>query len=100
MFRVNNFLALIAIMPFIIFGSISPMTGIQASAEKAADVSEEDKKVQVNNEREQFNECKNSDREVNDLNCNNILSYGVVCMPGFECKIENDQVPFEITRLP
>ena len=77
-------------MLFITFGSISTMTGIQASAEKATDVSEEDKKVQVNNEREQFNECENSDREVDDLNCNNILAYGVVCMPGFECKIENE----------
>jgi len=68
----------------------------QAMAENGE--KEENNKVQVNNERQQINKCENnSQNEGSDVECNNVIVYGVVCMPGSVCKIENDhQIPFEL----
>ena len=60
--------------------------------------SEEDPKGQVNTERQQINNCENnSENENSNVECNNVIVYGVVCMPGAVCKLENfDDVPFEL----
>ncbi len=63
-------------------------------AEKGAD-----NKTQVNTERQQINECEyKSVNEENKVECNNIVAYGVVCMPGDVCKLEKFDVPFEVVR--
>jgi len=67
----------------------------QAMAENGE--KEENNKVQVNNERQQINKCENnSQNEGSNVECNNVIVYGVVCMPGSVCKIENYDIPFEL----
>jgi hypothetical protein len=56
---------------------------------------EDDNNVQVNNEKQQMNKCKNnSEISGTKVECNNIIVYGVVCMPGSVCHIERFDVPF------
>jgi hypothetical protein len=52
----------------------------------------------VNTENQQINKCENNSQNgESDLECNNIVVYGVVCMPGAVCKLENhDDIPFEL----
>ncbi|TLX81814.1 MAG: hypothetical protein E6L04_10875 [Thaumarchaeota archaeon] len=56
---------------------------------------EQDHKGQVNTERQQINKCVKS-TPYKDLECNNVLAYGVVCLPGSVCKLENYDAPFEL----
>jgi hypothetical protein len=64
---------------------------------RAEEEESEDDKGQVNTERQQINKCENnSENEVSDVECNNVIVYGVVCMPGAVCTLENFDVPFEL----
>lgn len=61
------------------------------------DKNEEDEKNQLNTERQQINECENnSQNEESDLECNNIVVYGVVCMPGAQCVLDKYEIPFAL----
>jgi hypothetical protein len=61
------------------------------------DENKEDKKDQVNTERQQINKCENNSQNgESDLECNNIVVYGVVCMPGAQCILDKYEVPFEL----
>ncbi|HEY7696126.1 MAG TPA: hypothetical protein VH797_08535 [Nitrososphaeraceae archaeon] len=61
------------------------------------DNNKDDKKDQVNTERQQINKCENnSQNEESDIECNNIVVYGVVCMPGAQCILDKYEVPFEL----
>lgn len=52
---------------------------------------------QVNTERQQINKCENNSQNgESDLECNNIVVYGVVCMPGAQCILDKYEVPFEL----
>ena len=62
---------------------------------RAEDEKSEDDKGQVNTERQQINNCENNS-ENEDVECNNVIVYGVVCMPGAVCTLENFDVPFEL----
>ena len=62
---------------------------------RAEDEESEDDKGQVNTERQQINKCENNS-ENEDVECNNVIVYGVVCMPGAVCTLENFDVPFEL----
>ena len=62
---------------------------------RAEDEENEDDKGQVNTESQQSNKCENNS-ENEDLECNNVIVYGVVCMPGAVCTLENFDVPFEL----
>ena len=62
---------------------------------RAEDEESEDDKGQVNTERQQINKCENNS-ENEDVECNNVIVYGVVCMPGSVCTLENFDVPFEL----
>jgi hypothetical protein len=62
---------------------------------RAEDEKSEDDKGQVNTERQQINKCENNS-ENEDVECNNVIVYGVVCMPGAVCTLENFDVPFEL----
>jgi cytoskeletal protein RodZ len=67
----------------------------QARAENTE--KEENTKAQVNSERQQINKCdNNSQKEGKTVECNNVIVYGVVCMPGSVCKMENYDIPFEL----
>lgn len=55
-----------------------------------------DDKGQVNTERQQINNCKNNPENKFDVECNNVIVTGVVCMPGAVCKLDNFDVPFEL----
>jgi hypothetical protein len=80
----------ISIVSTVIFNGIQ-----QARAE--AGKNEQDNKAQVNSETQQINKCENkSQSEQSKLDCNNIIVYGVVCMPGSTCKLENYDIPFEL----
>lgn len=64
---------------------------------RAEDEENEDDKGQVNRESQQINKCENnSENEDSNVECNNVIVYGVVCMPGAVCKLENFDVPFEL----
>ena len=64
---------------------------------RAEDEESEDDKGQVNTERQQINKCEyNSENEDSSVECNNVIVYGVVCMPGAVCTLENFDVPFEL----
>lgn len=61
------------------------------------DENKEDQKDQVNTERQQINKCENNSQNgESDLECNNIVVYGVVCMPGAQCILDKYEVPFEL----
>ena len=74
--------------------STTLLSGIpQARAED--DENGHDNNVQVNNEKQQINKCKNnSEGSDTKVECNNLIVYGVVCMPGSVCQIERFDVPF------
>ena len=74
--------------------STTLLSGIpQARAED--DENGHDNNVQVNNEKQQINKCKNnSEGGDTKVECNNLIVYGVVCMPGSECSIVRFDVPF------
>ena len=55
-----------------------------------------DDKGQVNTERQQINNCENNPENKVDVECNNVIVTGVVCMPGAVCKLDNFDVPFEL----
>jgi hypothetical protein len=63
---------------------------------RAEDEESEDDKGQVNTERQQINNCENNPENEVDVECNNVIVTGVVCMPGAVCKLENFDVPFEL----
>jgi hypothetical protein len=73
--------------------STAMFNGIQQV--RAEDEESEDDKGQVNTERQQINKCENNS-ENEDVECNNVIVYGVVCMPGAVCTLENFDVPFEL----
>ncbi len=61
------------------------------------DNNKDDKKDQLNTERQQINKCENNSlNEESDIECNNIVVYGVVCMPGAQCILDKYEVPFEL----
>jgi hypothetical protein len=71
------------------------LNGIQQV--RAENEESEDDKGQVNTERQQINKCEyNSENEESNVECNNVIVYGVVCMPGAVCTLENFDVPFEL----
>jgi hypothetical protein len=48
-------------------------------------------------ENQQINKCENNSQNgASDLECNNIVVYGVVCMPGAQCVLDHFEVPFEL----
>jgi hypothetical protein len=48
-------------------------------------------------ENQQINKCENNSQNgESDLECNNIVVYGVVCMPGAQCVLDHFEVPFEL----
>src|SRR5437867_5212360 len=55
----------------------------------------QDDKAQVNTDRQQINKCVKS-TPYKDQECNNVLVYGVVCLPGSVCKLERFDAPFEL----
>ena len=63
---------------------------------RAEDEESEDDKGQVNTERQQINKCENNPENEVDVECNNVIVTGVVCMPGAVCKLDNFDVPFEL----
>ncbi|HEY7228637.1 MAG TPA: hypothetical protein VH481_10995 [Nitrososphaeraceae archaeon] len=85
-------LVLFALTVTLVFTTI--LSGMpQARAEN--DENGHDNNVQVNNEKQQINKCKiNSESSDNKVECNNIIVYGIVCMPGSQCHIERFDVPF------
>ena len=61
------------------------------------DENEKDDKGEVNTGNQQINKCENNSQNgESDLECNNIVVYGVVCLPGAQCVLDNFQVPFEL----
>ena len=78
----------ISLMSIVIFNGIQ-----QARAE--AGKNQQDNKTQLNTERQQINNCIKSTPYKN-LDCNNVLVYGVVCMPGSICKLERFDIPFDL----
>jgi hypothetical protein len=80
----------ISLVSTVIFNGIQ-----QARAEEGKN--EEDNKAEVNTGTHQINKCEiNSQNEQSNLDCNNIIVYGVVCMPGSVCKLEKFDIPFEL----
>jgi len=72
------------------------LNGIQEARAENAE-KEDSNKVQTNSESQQINKCQNdTQNEGSNVECNNVIVYGVVCMPGSVCKIENYDVPFEL----
>lgn len=64
---------------------------------RAEDEENEDDKGQVNTESQQINKCENnSENEDSNVECNNVIVYGVVCIPGAVCTSENSDIPFEL----
>jgi hypothetical protein len=77
-------------------GSTAIFSGFQ-QVRAEDDENKEDKKDQVNTERQQINKCENNSQNgESDLECNNIVVYGVVCMPGAQCILDKYEVPFEL----
>jgi hypothetical protein len=63
---------------------------------RAEDKESEDDQGQVNTERQQINKCETNPENEVDVECNNVIVTGVVCMPGAVCKLDNFDVPFEL----
>ena len=62
-----------------------------------AENDKEDDNTQVNTERKQINNCENNPQnQESTVECNNIVVYGVVCMPGAICNVESHDIPFEL----
>ena len=78
----------ISLMSIVLFNGIQ-----QARAE--AGKNQQDNKTQLNTPKQQINNCiKNTPYK--NLDCNNVLVYGVVCMPGSICKLERFDIPFDL----
>ena len=74
--------------------STAIFSGIQ---QVRAENDKEDDNTQVNTERKQINNCENnSQNQASTVECNNVIVYGVVCMPGAVCSVENSEIPFEL----
>ena len=57
----------------------------------------EDDENEKGEENQQINKCENNSKsEDSDLECNNIVVYGVVCLPGAQCVLDSFEVPFEL----
>ncbi|HET8848078.1 MAG TPA: hypothetical protein VF248_05825 [Nitrososphaeraceae archaeon] len=57
----------------------------------------EDDENEKEEENQQINKCENNSKsEDSDLECNNIVVYGVVCLPGAQCVLDSFEVPFEL----
>lgn len=57
----------------------------------------EDDENEQEEENQQINKCENNSKsEDSDLECNNIVVYGVVCLPGAQCVLDSFEVPFEL----
>ena len=57
----------------------------------------EDDENEKEEENQQINKCENNSKsEDSDLECNNIVVYGVVCLPGAQCLLDSFEVPFEL----
>jgi hypothetical protein len=57
----------------------------------------EDDENEDKSENQQINKCENnSENGDSDLECNNIVVYGVVCMPGAQCVLDHFEIPFEL----
>ena len=57
----------------------------------------DDDENEKDKENQQINKCENnSESEDSDLECNNIIVYGVVCLPGAQCVLDSFEVPFEL----
>ena len=78
----------ISLVSTVIFNGIQ-----QARAE--AGINEQDNKTQLNNERQQINNCVKNTPYKNQ-ECANVFVYGVVCMPGSVCKLEKFDIPYEL----
>jgi hypothetical protein len=75
--------------------STAVFSGIQQV--RADDDEKEDKKDEGYGENQQINKCENNSQNgESDLECNNIVVYGVVCMPGAQCVLDRFEVPFEL----
>ena len=61
-----------------------------------AENDKEDDNTQVNTERKQINNCENNSQNQERVECNNVVVYGVVCMPGAICRVERVDIPFEL----
>lgn len=62
-----------------------------------AENDKEDDNNQVNTEKKQINNCENnSQNQESTVECNNVVVYGVVCMPGATCSVERVDIPFEL----
>jgi hypothetical protein len=58
---------------------------------------EDDENEDKNTENQQINKCENNSQNgESDLECNNIVVYGAVCMPGAQCLLDHFEVPFEL----
>jgi hypothetical protein len=58
---------------------------------------EDDENEDKNTENQQINKCENNSQNgESDLECNNIIVYGAVCMPGAQCVLDHFEVPFEL----
>jgi len=80
----------ISLVSTVIFNGIQ-----QARAEEGKN--EQDNKAEANTGTQQINKCEiKSQNEQSNLDCNNIIVYGVVCMPGSVCKLEKFDIPFEL----
>jgi hypothetical protein len=74
--------------------STAIFSGIQ---QVRAENDKEDDNTQVNTERKQVNNCENnSQNQEGTVQCNNVVVYGVVCMPGATCNVERVDIPFEL----
>ena len=74
--------------------STAIFSGIQ---QVRADSDKKDDNKQVNTEKKQINNCENnSQNQASTVECNNVIVYGVVCLPGAVCSVENSAIPFEL----
>ncbi|MGB8027989.1 MAG: hypothetical protein WCE95_10335 [Nitrososphaeraceae archaeon] len=72
-------------------------TAIFSGVQQVRAENDKEDNTQVNTERKQINNCKNNPQnQESTVECNNIVVYGVVCMPGATCSIERLDIPFEL----
>ncbi|MGI8720459.1 MAG: hypothetical protein ACR2KF_08055 [Nitrososphaeraceae archaeon] len=91
--QVNMAVILISALTLILV-STAIFSGIQ---QVRAEKDKQEDNTQVNTERKQTNNCENnSQNQESTVECNNIIVYGVVCMPGATCSVESLDIPFEL----
>ncbi|HSA72533.1 MAG TPA: hypothetical protein VLD84_01125 [Nitrososphaeraceae archaeon] len=72
-------------------------TAISSGIQQVRAENEKEDNTQVNTERKQINNCENnSQNQESTVECNNVVVYGVVCMPGAVCTVEKLDIPFEL----